>query len=82
MGQNGLDLRSEENGVADPTVVEGLDPEAVAGQYQPLFNPVPQGEGEHAVEPEQGIEPPLGEGVEDDFGVAAGVELPPQSLED
>ena len=55
-------------------VVQRLDTVAVAGQQQGLLLAVPQGQGKHAVESEQGVCAPLGQGVQDDFAVGLAAE--------
>src|SRR6266540_4218574 len=55
-------------------VVERLDAHAIAAQKQPPARPVPNGEGEHAVEPLNQIVTPLLVGVSKDLGVGAAFE--------
>ena len=61
---------AEDEGVADPAIVEGFFAEAVAAEVQDALLFVPEGEGEHAVEAlGGGVDAPLDEGGEHDLGV-------------
>ena len=78
--QDRCDLAGEQQHLAvvaggrDPGDVERLDAEVVAGQGEPTLLAVPDGQAEHAVEPVEGLGPPLGERLEHDLGVGVGGE--------
>ncbi len=70
-------LGGESELVIDCAVVEGLDPEAIAGEHEPAPSPVPERDREHASQP-------LGEGVavllvqmQQHLGVALGAKAMP-----
>jgi hypothetical protein len=67
--QERLDLRPEHEPAVVDSVVERLDPDAVAHEPQPALPFVPQGEGEHAAKPVQALDPPLLVRVHDRLGV-------------
>ena len=54
MGGQGLEFGAEQEATAVVAVVEGFFAESVAGQRQATLGPVPEREGEHAVEFAQG----------------------------
>ena len=62
-------------------VEQRFDAEAVAGEEQGFAVAVPEGEGEHAAEAVDAAFAPGLPGVDDDFGVAAGVEDVAQRLQ-
>ena len=64
-------LGSEPNATPPGTraQIERLDAEPVAGEHQPAAARVPQGDGEHAVEVGQEIEPAVLVEMDDDLGV-------------
>jgi hypothetical protein len=69
-----LDLRAEQQLRAGLRVVERLDPVAVTRHEQLPGPPVPEREGEHAVEALDARRPPLLVGVDDDLAVGSGAE--------
>ena len=75
MREHRLQLGAEQEGaVIEQRVVQRLDAQPVARQEQGLAVAVPEREGEHAAKAvDAGLAPGL-PGVDDDFGVAAGVE--------
>ncbi len=82
MGEQRFEFGAEEEGaVVEQGVEQRLDAEAVAGQEQGFAVAVPQGEGEHAAEAVDAALAPGFPGVDDDFGVAAGVEDVAQRLQ-
>ena len=88
MGQDDLDLGSEQEDRADLRVIERLHAEAVAGERQRPELAVPDRESEHAVEAQQGADAPGRESLEQNLrvaarhkGPAARRELRPQFLE-
>ncbi len=61
-------------GAVGDGVVERLDSEAVAHQPEGAIGLVEDCQGEHAVQPSEGVRAPLPKGLEDDLGVALGLE--------
>ena len=83
-----LDLGREKEGVAGLRVVERLHTAAVPRQQEFAFPPVPEREGEHAVEAGKGVLSPLRQGLQHDLRVgvraeapAVPLQLPPQCAE-
>ena len=76
-GEQRFQLGREKKIPALPPVEEGFDPHPVAGDEQPLFQAVPDGEGKNAVEPVQAVFPPRDKGVQHHFGVRPGRENMP-----
>ena len=60
-------LRGEGKAAAAMADIERLDAVAVAGEQQPALLAVPEGEGEHAVEPVERRDAPFDQAVENDF---------------
>ena len=82
VGQKRLEFGAEdEAAVVEQRVVQGFDAEAVAGEKQGLAIAVPEGEGKHAAKAVDAVFAPGFPGVDDDFGVAAGVEDVAQCLQ-
>ena len=79
--EQGFDLGGEDERPRRGRVVEGLDPEAVAGAEQPAPRTVPHGEREHAVEPPETVFAPPPVGLQQHFRIGAGGEAMPQRLE-
>src|SRR5208337_5126885 len=73
-GQQGLDLRSDTKGFPVVRVVERFDAEGVASQEQALLALVPKGKGIHAAELVDHFPALALEEVQEDFGVAGGLE--------
>ena len=72
MRAKGFQLRAEQQRLAEPAIVQRLFARPVAHEVQGVLRPVPQREGEHAVEPlQRGLDGPLGNGREQHFGVGA-----------
>ena len=71
-----LDLRREDEGVAGTRIVERLHPVAVPRQQELAFPPVPEREGEHAVEAGKGVLSPLRQGLQHDLRVGVRPEAP------
>ena len=70
-----LEFGAEEERRSGPAVIERLFSEAVAGEREAAFLPVPEGEGEHAdAALDRRGEPPRFDGGEDHFGVRAAAE--------
>ena len=67
-------FRGENKRPIDLGVVDRFHAEAVAGNSEPFFLGVPDGESEHAVELKQGVEAPLGKCLQQHFTVARRVE--------
>ena len=75
VGEQRLEFGAEEEGaVVEQGVEQRLDAEAVAGEEKRFAVAVPEGKGEHAAETVDAFFAPGFPGVDDDFGVAAGVE--------
>ena len=75
VGEQRLEFGAEKEGaIVEQGVEQRLDAEAVAGEKQGFAVAVPEGEGEHAAEAVDAALAPGFPGVDDDFGVAAGVE--------
>jgi hypothetical protein len=72
--EEGLGLARDVQDVPNLSVVEGLDPEPVAGGKELLLGLVPQAEGEHPAELLDTRLAPLAVGVQDDLGVRGGLE--------
>ena len=81
VGQDGLDLRAEEQRSVAVQVVERFDPVAVAGEMEPAASVVPQGKGEHAVEALDAPDAPLLVSVEEDLRIRAGPEFVAEPLQ-
>jgi hypothetical protein len=73
-GKQGFDLGAEQQPAADLRVIERLHTEAVAHERQRSLELVPDGEGEHAVEPVQARGAPFLPRPQHDLGVAARAE--------
>src|SRR5216683_289008 len=69
VGQKGFELRAKHQVRADLGVVEGLDPDTVAGQDQYAAPDIPDRKGEHAVEVAEEAVAPLFIGVQHALGV-------------
>ena len=67
--QQRLGLGAERHPARHTREIERLDAEPVAGEHQPAAARVPQGDGEHAVEVGQEIEPAVLVEMDDDLGV-------------
>jgi hypothetical protein len=67
--QDGLYLGAKHQCAISPPIVEGLDAYAVARYEKPLQSPIPQGEGEHAVETVEAFHAPFLVSMKDDLGV-------------
>ena len=74
MGEQRLDLRSEQETVARRRVEEGTHAQPVAREKQLLLLDVPDGKSPLAVEPIDAILSFLLIQMQDDFGVARGLE--------
>src|SRR5690349_22420912 len=87
VGAQGLQLRSEDHGALDESIIKGLFTRTISGKMKPPIRDVPQGEREHAVESlQRRLESPLRDGCEHHLGigcapkgVSASAELFPQS---
>jgi len=75
-----LDLAREIEDSVDLGVVEGFDPEAIAGAEKRLRLFVPDREGEHAAEVVDAVRTPLLVGAERDLGVRGRAEPPAAQL--
>jgi len=64
----------KEAAIVEQGVVQGFDAEAVAGEEEGFAVAIPEGKGEHAAEAVDATFAPGFPGVDDDFGVAAGME--------
>ena len=64
-----LDFGSKRDAAVMNTVVEGLDPDAVANEPKLPGWFVPQGEGKHSTETSQAVDAPFFERMKDHFGV-------------
>ena len=73
-----LQFRTEPQRVAVPTVVQGFDADTIADEVQDALAFIPQREREHADESLDGLDAPLLESGQDDFGVARAFERVPQ----
>ncbi len=80
-GEQGLDFGSKGQIPAIPGVVQRLLAHPVPGQKHPAALPVPEGNGEHALQMFQAVRAPLLVGAQDDLGVAARAEGLPQALQ-
>mgnify|MGYP000747750478 CR=1 FL=1 len=67
-------LRAKGEAIAAPAVVQRFDPEPVARHKETLLRPVPNSQGEHAVEPLDAMHAPGIVRFEDDLGIAVGDE--------
>ena len=76
-----LDLRREDKGAGRHAVIEGLDPQAIPRAKQPPAHPIPNGEGEHPVEPGETILSPVAVGLQQDFRVGPRLERVAERLE-
>lgn len=74
VGAQGLDLGGEGESAGVVAVVEGFDAVGVAGQPQGALGGVPEGEGVHAAQALEQVFAPVPVAVEQDFGVAVGME--------
>ena len=87
MGGECLEFGAEEDGPAEPAVVEWLLAEPIAGEPQAPLAPIPQRDSEHAVQPcQRRDKAPARDGLDEDLAVAppppcldAARELAPQS---
>ena len=81
VSEQGFQFGSEqESAVFEQGIEQRLDAEAIAGEKQGFAVAVPEGEREHAAEAVDARGTPGFPGMDDDFGVAAGVENMPQGL--
>ena len=75
VSSQGLELRTEEQDAAHPTVIERFLAEPVTGQVQPPLFSVPHGQGEHPVAAHQRlVHPPALHGAHEDLGVRRAAE--------
>jgi len=81
VGEQALDLRSEDEEGTFAEVEERLHAEAVPGAEQPVLPGIVEGEGPHAVQPVQGGWAPFRVGGQQHLGVGGGVEGVAESLE-
>ena len=79
--QKRFHLRSKDEPGVVSAEVKRLNAEAVARQEQSPFDPVPNGEGPHAIEAQQTILAPLGVGGDHDLGVGLAAEAMAQPLQ-
>ena len=74
VGEDRLDLRTEDQPPMIVVVIERLLTDPVAREEQAVARLVPDGNGKHAIEAFQAIRPPFFIGMQDDFGVAVRAE--------
>ena len=72
--QQGLEAGGEAQAAVVQAVVQGLDAQAVPGQEQGAGQPVPDGEGEGAVQAGDAVVAPFRVGPQDHLGIAVGME--------
>lgn len=72
--EQGLGGGREAEGVPLVRPVQGFDPESVTGQEERPPGPIPEGEGEHAVQVADGVLAPGVPGLEDGLAIAVGEE--------
>lgn len=80
-GQQCLDLRGGADAAALVGVIKRLDAIAVAGQQQSVAGVIPQGDGEHAAQPRQSLDPMAGIKLQHHLGVAVRAEHRPRQLQ-
>ena len=80
-GENGLDLRPEEQQVPAPCPVQRFDAQPIAREQQSPFRRIPDGKREHAAKPVNAIVTPLLVGVHDGFSVRLRTVAVPAILE-
>jgi len=74
IGGDGTHLGPEPNAVRTIRVVQRLDTEVIPHQHQALEIVIPDGQGEHAVQPVDDVDAPLPVAVHDHLDVGAGRE--------
>ena len=81
VGEDGFDLRTEEQLPLVDGVVERLDPDAVAYESEAVARALPDGDGEHAAQFLDDVDAVLFVAVQDHFGIGATAEVVPLLLQ-
>src|SRR6202007_1959249 len=81
LAEQRLELGGEGELATRDAVVQGLDPEAVAGEHKPAVASIPDGDREHPAERLDEGGAPLFIQVDEDLGVAVGGERVPAASE-